>query len=582
MMERDIMESRIDQKGKMKRLVLIVEDEYVNREILGSILEEEYNILFAEDGEEALNVISSNADTLSIVLLDLNMPKLNGFEVIKAMKNDSSWKKIPIIVLTSESTAEVESLRLGASDFITKPYDMPEVIVARVKRLIELSEDRLIIKAAERDDLTQLYTKSFFYQYCNLMDRFQPDIQMDAVTLNVDHFHLINEIYGRKFGDKVLEKIAELVKNYSHDHNGIAGRGEADTFFMYLNHLDDYSSIEKIIISEINKSYPTHHIHIRVGICVKDKSGIEIETLFDRSKLACNTLRSKFNQTCAYFDDKMKEKAFFNERLIHDINDGIENNQFKAFYQPKYDISGDKPVLKGAEALVRWEHPEFNLVSPGSFITLFEENGLIELVDEYIWNKAADQLKKWKKSYKTDIAISVNVSRIDIFNPEIEDKLMKVIKNNKLEPKDIHIEITESAYSDNPSQIVKVVEKLRDKGFIIEMDDFGTGYSALNMLSSMPIDILKLDMQFVRTMLVDEKNLRMVEIVMQIARLLDVPVVAEGVETKEQLEQLKGMGCHIVQGYYFSKPVPAKDFEAFIKEDSNVDTGFFKKLWSGR
>lgn len=582
MMERDIMESRIDQNGKMKRLVLIVEDEYVNREILGSILEEEYNILFAEDGEEALNVISSNADTLSIVLLDLNMPKLNGFEVIKAMKNDSSWKKIPIIVLTSESTAEVESLRLGASDFITKPYDMPEVIVARVKRLIELSEDRLIIKAAERDDLTQLYTKSFFYQYCNLMDRFQPDIQMDAVTLNVDHFHLINEIYGRKFGDKVLEKIAELVKNYSHDHNGIAGRGEADTFFMYLNHLDDYSSIEKIIISEINKSYPTHHIHIRVGICVKDKSGIEIETLFDRSKLACNTLRSKFNQTCAYFDDKMKEKAFFNERLIHDINDGIENNQFKAFYQPKYDISGDKPVLKGAEALVRWEHPEFNLVSPGSFITLFEENGLIELVDEYIWNKAADQLKKWKKSYKTDIAISVNVSRIDIFNPEIEDKLMKVIKNNKLEPKDIHIEITESAYSDNPSQIVKVVEKLRDKGFIIEMDDFGTGYSALNMLSSMPIDILKLDMQFVRTMLVDEKNLRMVEIVMQIARLLDVPVVAEGVETKEQLEQLKGMGCHIVQGYYFSKPVPAKDFEAFIKEDSNVDTGFFKKLWSGR
>lgn len=582
MMERDIMESRIDQNGKMKRLVLIVEDEYVNREILGSILEEEYNILFAEDGEEALNVISSNADTLSIVLLDLNMPKLNGFEVIKAMKNDSSWKKIPIIVLTSESTAEVESLRLGASDFITKPYDMPEVIVARVKRLIELSEDRLIIKAAERDDLTQLYTKSFFYQYCNLMDRFQPDIQMDAVTFNVDHFHLINEIYGRKFGDKVLEKIAELVKNYSHDHNGIAGRGEADTFFMYLNHLDDYSNLEKIIISEINKSYPTHHIHIRVGICVKDKSGIEIETLFDRSKLACNTLRSKFNQTCAYFDDEMKEKAFFNERLIHDINDGIENNQFKAFYQPKYDISGDKPALKGAEALVRWEHPEFNLVSPGSFITLFEENGLIELVDEYIWNVAADQLKKWKKSYKTDIAISVNVSRIDIFNPEIEDKLMKVIKNNKLEPKDIHIEITESAYSDNPSQIVKVVEKLRDKGFIIEMDDFGTGYSALNMLSSMPIDILKLDMQFVRTMLVDEKNLRMVEIVMQIARLLDVPVVAEGVETKEQLEQLKGMGCHIVQGYYFSKPVPAKDFEAFIKEDSNVDTGFFKKLWSGR
>ena len=159
---------------------------------------------------------------------------------------------------------------------------------------------------------------------------------------------------------------------------------------------------------------------------------------------------------------------------------------------------------------------------------------------------------------------------------------MTIVKNNNLDVKNLHIEITESAYADNPNQLIEVVGKLRDKGFIIEMDDFGTGYSALNMLSSMPIDILKLDMQFVRHMLEDSKNLRMVEIVMEIAKLLDVPVVAEGVENEEQLEQLRKMGCQIVQGYLFSKPVAPDEFEEFIKEDFDANVGFFKRIWGRR
>ena len=576
------MDSRFNYNEKMKRTVLIVDDEFVNREILGGILEDDYSILYAEDGEQALKIIKEQDTKLSIVLLDLNMPKLNGFEVIKAMKNNPNWKKIPIIVLTSDNSAEIESLKLGASDFITKPYDMPEVIKARVTRLIEFSEDRLIIKAAERDELTSLYTRTFFHEYTHIMDKFQPGRQMDAVVVDIDHFHLINEIYGRKFGDEVLATVGGVLKDYSHKYEGIAGRGDADTFYMYFNHIDNYKELENVLNTEISDKYKTNHIHLRVGICQKSGDDVELEVLFDRAKLACNTIRGKFQQTYALFDDKLKDNVFFSERLIHDIHDGIETRQFKAFYQPKYDITGDKPVLKGTEALVRWEHPEFGLVSPGAFITLFEENGLIQLVDNFMWNEAGEQLKKWRKAYKTDIAISINVSRIDIYDPEIVEKLLTIVKNNNLDVKNLHIEITESAYADNPNQLIEVVGKLRDKGFIIEMDDFGTGYSALNMLSSMPIDILKLDMQFVRHMLEDSKNLRMVEIVMEIAKLLDVPVVAEGVENEEQLEQLRKMGCQIVQGYLFSKPVAPDEFEEFIKEDFDANVGFFKRIWGRR
>ncbi|MCR4901772.1 MAG: EAL domain-containing protein [Butyrivibrio sp.] len=576
------MDQKFNYDEKMKRFILIVDDEFVNREILGGVLEEEYNLYFAEDGEVAMNILKENKKTISLVLLDLKMPKLNGFEVIKLMKADSMLKKIPIIVLTSEKEAEVESLKLGASDFITKPYDMPEIIITRVKRLIELSEDRLIIKSAERDELTGLYSKTFFYEYAHIMNKFKPDSKMDALVFDIDHFHLINEIYGRNFGDDVLKKLAQILKDYAAKLEGLAGRGEADIFFLYVNHLDDYNDLENTIQKELLDVYKGNNIHIRIGVCEKTSDIKNIEQLCDRAKLACNTIRGKFQKRLAYFDEDLKQKTFFNERLIHDMHDGLEKKQFVAFYQPKYEVYEGEPVLKGAEALVRWNHPDFGLVSPGAFISLFEENGLIQLVDNYIWKETARQLKKWKKAFKTNISVSVNVSRIDIYDPDIEKKLIKIIKDNGLDIKDFHIEITESAYADNAKQLIRVVEGFRQAGFIIEMDDFGTGYSALNMLSSLPIDILKLDMQFVKTMLEDEKNLRMVEIVMDIARLLDVPVVAEGVETKEQLDKLIEMGCHMVQGYYFSKPVAADEFEKFLKETKNADDSFFKRIWRRR
>ena len=205
------------------------------------------------------------------------------------------------------------------------------------------------------------------------------------------------------------------------------------------------------------------------------------------------------------------------------------------------------------------------MISPGEFISLFEEKGLIHKLDRYVWNEAAHQVKEWKEKYNVTVPVSVNVSRVDVFNPLLGDILDGIIKDSGINHEDLLLEITESAYTDNSQQIIDTVTALRDRGFKIEMDDFGSGYSSLNMLTSLPIDALKLDMKFIRNICVNEKDSALVEIMIRISDLLDVPIIAEGVETKEQADLLKGIGCEIIQGYYFSKPVPGEEFEKFIE-----------------
>ena len=202
------MEMTFTDSYNARRKVLVVDDEYVNRQLLGMILSEDYEVLYAENGREALNLIRTNHETLSIIMLDLIMPQMDGFELLGLLRADEELKRIPVVVLTSEKSAELKSLKSGATDFITKPYDMPEVILTRVRRIIELSEGRSIIQAAEKDELTGLYTANFFYEYAQKLERYHPDWEMDAIAVNIDRFHLVNELYGREFGDRVLRLLA--------------------------------------------------------------------------------------------------------------------------------------------------------------------------------------------------------------------------------------------------------------------------------------------------------------------------------------------------------------------------------------
>ena len=321
-----------------------------------------------------------------------------------------------------------------------------------------------------------------------------------------------------------------------------------------------------MVAKELANASEANNIRLRMGVYSDVDKSLMVENWLDRAKTACDMIRGDYSKDIEYYSNDLYEQAKYQEKLINDIDDAISNKDLKVFFQPKYDITGEKPTLRSAEALIRWIHPELGMISPGDFIPLFESNGLIQRLDYYVWEEAAKQVGSWKKEYGVSVPVSVNVSRMDIYFPGLRDNFMRLLKENDLEPNELMLEITESAYSENAEELIKVVENLREYGFMIEMDDFGTGYSSLNMITSIPIDALKLDMKFVRNMEKDKKSMKLVELVLEIAEFLQVPVIAEGVETEKQLKLLKERNCDIIQGYYFSKPVPAEEFTKFFKD----------------
>ena len=548
-----------------KRLVLIVDDELVNRELLKLVLEDDYRALTASDGETALEIIREHKDTLSLVLLDLLMPGMHGLDVIRAMREDPELRHIPVIVLTADQKSEVQSLKLGAADFISKPYPDREVILARVTRTIELSEDRDIIQSTERDSLTGLYNREYFYRYAQQFDQHHKDMEMDAIVMDAHHFRMINERYGKAYGDDVLRRIGERVREMVRDSGGIVCRREADTFLIYCPHREDYHEVlESASVGLTGEG--GNRVRLRMGVYANVDKTIEMERRFDRAKMAADTLRSNYINSVALYDNALHESEIYAERLLEDFQDALNKRQFKVYYQPKFDIRPDVPILASAEALVRWVHPELGFISPGIFIPLFEENGLIQQLDLYVWRETAAQIRDWKRRLGISVPVSVNVSRVDMYDPNLVDTFKRLLDEFGLTSDELLLEITESAYTQDSNQIIGKVNHLRDLGFHIEMDDFGTGYSSLNMISTLPIDALKLDMTFIRNAFKDGGDTRLIEVIIDIADYLRVPVIAEGVETEEQLNTLKVMGCDLVQGYYFSKPVPPEEYETFIVE----------------
>ena len=549
-----------------KRQILVVDDESVNRELLGGILRDEYDVLYAADGQAACELIQRHKSTLSLVLLDLIMPVMDGHEVLRRIREDPLTSRIPVIVLTSDQSAEIDTLDSGAIDFIPKPYPVPGVILARVRRTIELCEDRDTIRFTERDPLTGLYNREFFYRYAEQFDQRHPDEQTDALVVDIIHFRMINERFGTAFGDRVLRHVGERLRDLVHEDGGIVCRREGDVFLVYCVHRDDYEEMLSYAAKPAPDAPAEGRVMLRMGVYENVDKTIALERRFDRAKMAANTVRGSVTKTVGYYDQDMHKRELYENRLVSDFERALREEQFKVYYQPKFNIRPEVPVLSSAEALVRWAHPALGMINPGVFIPLFEDNGLIEELDTYVWKHTAAQLRDWKDRLGFAVPVSVNVSRIDMYDPNLVGQFKTILEQHGLTSEELLLEITESAYTEDSGQIIRTVKDLRSLGFHIEMDDFGAGYSSLNMVSTLPIDALKLDMQFIRTAFSEKRETWMLEVMIAIGGHLGVPVIAEGVETAEQVAELKAMGCDIIQGFYFSRPVPADEFERFLLE----------------
>ena len=557
----------VGQNGVIKRRVLVVDDEMVNREILGNFLSTVYTVEYASNAKVALGMLTDPDVDYSLILLDLVMPVMGGIEFLQHRNESERLKAIPVIVMTSEKAFEIKCLKLGAADFIAKPFNLPEVVLARCERIVELFENKNIISHTEKDSLTGLFVKDYFFEYIRRVELLGKQVPRDALVFDIEHFHLVNEFCGRPLGNMVLSKIGEALQKLLPSMNGFACRATADTFYVFVSHQEDYSELCEALSAVLSSFFHIGNIRIRYGLWENVGRDFEIEVWFDRAKIACNSNRGDLSKSFARYNNDLHAKYLFEETLIHDLDEAIANKDLRVYYQPKYNIVGKKPRLASAEALVRWIHPKLGFISPGDFIPLFESNGLIRKVDNFVWKEVAAQIRKWKDKYGATIPVSVNVSRINILDPELEMKLEDIRAKYDLSAEEFMLEVTESAYSENMKRLVEVVENLRNKGFRIEIDDFGAGYSSLNMLTTIPIDILKIDMSFIRNMEKDERNKKLVKIIIDIAKFLKIPSVAEGVETESQLDTLKKMGCEIIQGFYFSKPVPPKDFASFIEDE---------------
>ena len=476
---------------------------------------------------------------------------------------------------TSLTNYSFDSERVTFGDFLKDNLAAVAAVIAAVIAVIlflalrgvrsevKANEGRQIISETERDRLTQLYNRDFFIAYVNRLYREQPKKPMDAIILNVERFHALNSLHGREFGDEVLRALGSEISAFLTESEGIAGRVAGDRFDLYCAHQEDFQALLERFQSRMSTSFRNADIRLRMGV-MPWQEDLPPERMFDRAWSACNMARGSYALRLIIYNEELRRRDEISQRLLNDLGRALEQRELEVYYQPKYSIQTEPPKLSSAEALVRWQHPELGILSPDDFIPLFEQSGRISALDNYVWSETARQIAAWRDRLGVTLPVSVNLSRVDVFDPDLPDTLDRLVEENRLTRADLLLEVTESAYTENAEHLIRVIEHLREKGYEIEMDDFGSGYSSLNMLSSLPIDVLKMDIAFIRNIERNEKDFRLVELILDIARSLKVPVVAEGVETEKQLQLLKDAGCDLVQGFYFSRPLPAAEFERTI------------------
>ena len=560
---------------RTKRSILIVEDDLTSRRILSQILSPDYDTLEAANGQEALDLLNQGEHDVSLIFLDIWMPVMDGYTFMEKLRTNHILAAIPVIVLTGRSGEEdeVKALAMGATDFITKPYK-PRVVLHRAASIIALRETAALMNQMEYDRLTGLYSQAFFYQRVRQVLRRNPDKKYDLICSDVENFKFVNEAFGLETGDRVLRLIAQELRELPCER--IYGRLQADVFACMVEHgaLDLEQALSRAVKNVRNKSGAAG-LAIKWGVYEIADQELPVEQMCDRALLACKSVKGKYGRFLAMYDDELRRARLYDKMLEDGMEAALREHQFEVYFQPKFNLNTSR--ICGAEALVRWNHPTLGLLAPGKFIPLFERNGFITRLDQYIWEEAASILHGWRDRGLPLVPVSVNVSRADIYNADLVTILCGIRDRHGLDRSALHLEITETAYMENHTQLCATVACLRSAGFVIEMDDFGSGYSSLNMLNELPIDILKLDLKFLQEGNEHGKRRSILSFVVSLAKWLDLQVIAEGVETAEQVEKLRSVGCTMGQGYYFSRPIPKKDFERFLRDvDVSEDENAFR------
>ncbi|WP_455598619.1 EAL domain-containing protein [Cloacibacillus sp.] len=557
------------------KYILAVDDSLINRKILSKIISGEYSVIEAENGEMAIEILRRQYSEIAAIILDIVMPVMDGYMVLERVADDERFRNIPIIIATekNDNESEIKALRLGAWDFVSKPYN-GEIIKFRIKNAIERSQLYTLQQLrylAEFDELTGIYNKNKFYKSTREMLLSNPGADFVLIRFDVDRFQLINSFFGTQEGNRLLKYIAKMLSGYVSDKQpSTYGRIEADVFCLcfpssYIEDIETSMSKIRDLVASYNLNYD---IVPSCGIYYITDRGMPIEIMYDRATLAAKRCKGNYVNFYAVYDGSMSAQIVREQELTNEMSSALATGQFQIYLQPKYHIASNRPV--GAEALVRWFHPQKGLISPGDFVPVFERNGFIPKLDYYVWEEACKLFRKWADEGRELYPISVNISRVDLYNPRLAEMIIELTEKYDLPPELLNLELTESAYTDNPVAMSETMAKLQARGFTIMMDDFGSGYSSLNILKDISVDVLKIDMRFLSKTKIPGRGENIIASVVRMAKWLHIPVIAEGVETKEQVDFLRGIGCEYVQGFYFAKPMPVDEYADLIKNNGQL------------
>lgn len=577
--------------------ILIVDDEPEIRKIVRGILSESYKYQEANSAEEALSLL--RVEKFDLVISDIKMDGMSGLEMIPQVR--AIAPDTVIMMISGEQTIEsaIEALRGGAFDYIMKPFDFQHVEAA-VRRALEHHsllaakrrhenhlEELVRQRTAElnhlayHDVLTDLPNRILFEdrltQALILAERNRQTL--GVLFLSLDRFKKIHDTLGRAIGDRLLQEVAERLRSSAHQSETVA-RFDGDEFALLLTQIGGTEGEDVVeVIFQINESLKLpfvvdgHELFITasVGITLYPDDGADAPTLLRNADAALYRAKEQGGDNYQFYTADMNAKAMKRLTLENSLRRALERNEFEVYYQPVLDTNTRKIV--GMEALLRWHHPDLGLVQPIEFIPLAEDTGMIVPIGEWVLRTACAQSKSWQEAGFVPLALAVNLSARQFQQQNLSEVVVLILRETGLNAHDLELELTESSIMKNAESAVKTLGALKALGVKIAIDDFGTGYSSLGYLKHLPIDTLKIDRSFVCDVTANPDDAALVMAIITLAHNLRLKVVAEGVDSEEQLSFLHLLRCDEWQGYLFSKPLPVEAFEELLLKEQNLTLG---------
>ena len=568
----------------MENTILIVDDEMINREVLvGFLSREGHKLITAESGMEALEVVMSAH--VDLLLLDIMMPQMNGFEVCRAIRAEPKVAALPIVLVTAlnDRNSRIEGIEAGADDFVTKPVD-PEELCARTKSILRLNRYRKLLDQQERltflesyDALTGLPNRDM------LLDTMQQRLFVHErqarafalVCFGIDAFDVMVDSVGQAGAESLLRETTRRLIDIL-PRTACVSRIADDKFAVaaFESELEHLASLVEEVRHAIAQPFELDRRQVfltaSAGISVFPDDGSEPDQLLAHASTALSQGRRRAHDSQTFYSEEMNLRASEALSLTNDLRRALNNEEFVLHYQPKVELPSG--LIHGAEALVRWQHPNRGLLFPDAFIALAEQSGLIEPLGQWVLNEACRQSREWQQRGLFFHPIAVNVSSVQFTGVDLLTTVRDTLERNCVTADKIELELTESVLMpeelDEGESIIGILRDLKELGCILSIDDFGTGYSSLAYLRRFPVNVLKIDREFVSEIGTSSDADTIVTAIIDLAHNLELDVVAEGVETEEHRRFLEERNCEQAQGYLFSKPVSAREFECLLMEET--------------